>query len=225
MKTLVFQCAEYEEYGFNGWKPSWFPNGDPATGMGVAHDVLEHSLSTDGTLNEEMRAMGAGLFIRGGGGYFSGRHHSVSRWHQNVSADFPDHIRRFQDETHTWVTAPPKGKGTREIDDWAEEELALFPRNLRELIEAEDYLDFPEWMLDSLHMDWIIRWARVGYRWAQRRYGCPAEACYMFQRIEKRADELLKHAEQGLTELCVKVELKTMTAEVWERYPEFDEYE
>jgi len=53
----------------------WLMIGAPSTyfpigGMGVAHDLLEHRPTDSGTIEEELQALGAMIYIRGVGGFF-----------------------------------------------------------------------------------------------------------------------------------------------------------
>jgi len=61
MKRYTFEVAEHEEYGSLGFKPSWYPKGDPLGGMAVAHDILEHFPKDDGSAEGEYMALGASL--------------------------------------------------------------------------------------------------------------------------------------------------------------------
>jgi hypothetical protein len=53
-----------------GWRPVSMPQFDAGGPLHVAHDVLEHESYSDGSLEEEMRALGATIFLRGEGGWY-----------------------------------------------------------------------------------------------------------------------------------------------------------
>jgi hypothetical protein len=212
-----FECAEHEEYGIKGWKPKWFPGADPVTGMGVAHDVMEHNRTKAGPMSEEMAALGAGLFIRGGGGYFSHKAPSANKWYQNAASDFPDHTARYLAGTHDWVTPLPGRQGVSPVDEWAELELIELRGAIRRGMKDEEdrfEREVPDWLFDAERIDLIIRHARLGYRWAARRYRCEYTACCIFQQIEKEADRKLEYATEGLDELHVRLVLGEQRAEV-----------
>jgi hypothetical protein len=214
LPRFVFSCAEHEDYGIKGWRPDWFPGADPVVGMGVAHDCLEHRASKTGPLNEEMMALGAMMFIRGGGGYFSWKAETANQWWQNGAADFEDHVQRYLAGTHDWVTMP-KG-GTKPLE-WGDHEIPLLfkeiEQRMKEVFEdAEDQL--PDWLFDDIRKEAITRLIRRGYRWAAARYCCEYEACKLFERIEKVADQELQYATEGLSKLIVSINLQTLQARI-----------
>lgn len=66
--TRRFQIAKHEEYGMVGLRPTWMADhqSDPLTGMGVAHDILEHGDQD----TVEWQGLGGAVYIRGEQDYF-----------------------------------------------------------------------------------------------------------------------------------------------------------
>jgi len=61
--TRRFRFERHEEYGTIGLKPLWMPSeqADPLTGMGAAHDVLEHGPND----RVEWQGLGGSIYVRG----------------------------------------------------------------------------------------------------------------------------------------------------------------
>lgn len=63
------------EYGINddgliGWKPLWMRNADPTESEFVPHDIMEHFGEEVITLESELMALGAMLYVRAENGFF-----------------------------------------------------------------------------------------------------------------------------------------------------------
>lgn len=65
MKSYRFKMSSHKEFDHHGWVDCRKPSFDPATGIGVAHDIVEHFDNKDDSVEEELKALGACLWIRG----------------------------------------------------------------------------------------------------------------------------------------------------------------
>lgn len=70
--------------GMMGWVPEPLPQFDAGTAFHVAHDVLEHVNETDASLEAEMRAFGATIYLRGETGYWS---ENLPSWFSSPTID------------------------------------------------------------------------------------------------------------------------------------------
>ena len=62
---------QHEDHGTYGLIPEDAPNTfEPLTGMGVVHDIIEHSPGQEGGLHDEMCAFGVAHWVRGQGEYW-----------------------------------------------------------------------------------------------------------------------------------------------------------
>jgi hypothetical protein len=191
MKTYRFTVAEHEEYGNLGFKPSWYPHGDPLGGMAVAHDILEHFPNDDGSAEGEFLALGAALYIRGDTGYFQ-RNGNVNEAKVHIASDFPMIWQALTDrDGRSTVKHVQKVRDT-ELLDRCREIVRLGIKNLEENgVEPED---LPNHGTREL----IARWLAKGYAKAARRYRMDQHTLsYVFGKIEAEADKALKYAEAG----------------------------
>jgi hypothetical protein len=213
----IFVCREHEDFGCNGWALKSQPGFDPLQGMAVAHDVLEHFPGGDDSPAHEFMALGASMWVRED--YYShiGKHHTDAGVH--IAADMPEIFRHVVYEK-MYITTPP-----RTTKCAAEEQIDIaFRESAKNIMEDGN----PEWqeLLDAFspRKDDIRGWMRIGYRKVQRRFHGVNQwnVTRLFMDIEKRADELLKHAELG-DELVVSLLAKQATAELHLR-PAYEEY-
>lgn len=177
-----------------GYKPSWYPEGDPLGGMAVAHDILEHFPNDDGKAEGEFMALGASLWIRGQSGYFrNGTPES------NIASDFPEIWRHviYEDE-RTYVRECPHKSRNEEVQESGKQILIHALEEMRE--------QFEEYELPSEETQQrIVQWLAYGFNRAAKRYGKYHRrgithyeiAHQLFAEIEKQADEKLKYAEEG----------------------------
>jgi hypothetical protein len=199
MVTKKFTCKVSEEHGFLGWVMNTMPHFDPATGMGVAHDCLEHLTRRVG-FEGEMEAFGVALFIRYGGGYWTERGAYDSSWSGNTCTEVAEFLARDTDMT---VAKAPR---TPLLEDGEEEEIAkMQTRALEDFYSewADSYglEDTPREVV-SLALERAAVWIRRGFRNAERKYTAPVyDLAYMFAQIEKEVDAL--NPEEGDT-LTVK---------------------
>jgi hypothetical protein len=194
MKTYRFTVAEHEEFGSLGFKPSWYPHGDPLGGMAVAHDILEHFPNDDGGAEGEFLALGAALYIRGETGYFQ-RHGNVNPPEVHLSAEF-DMIWRAHTERdgRSDIREVSRVRNTELLDTCRK----IVRLGVKAIIEAygEDAENVSK--PDSVNQERIARWLAKGYVKAARRYRMDQHTLsYVFGKIEAEADKALKYAEAG----------------------------
>ena len=178
-----FRIERHEEYGSIGLAPVWLPNqNEPARGMQIAHDVLEHSPKGDDC---EFPAIGAALWLRGQGGYWNDRYN----WNPitNLASDFPS-------LAHAWDNEElPDAMRTRALDPDNERELQAV---LHEGVKLTRNEEAPAW--SKANQQRILHWMRQGYRAASKRWRnySPGQLVCAFRAIEKAVDEFLKYHEE-----------------------------
>lgn len=206
-KRYKFTVAEHADYGTLGFKPSWYPAGDPLGGMAVAHDILEHFPKDDGSAEGEYQALGAALWIRGESGYFQ-RQGNVNSPEVHLASDFPM-IWRIQ----CYVKECPLVKDSKLMEQ-CRGIVRLGVKNIQE--ESSDTTP------SSIAQENMARWIAKGYKRAEKRYKGTSSytvAYRLFQAIEEASDKALAHAENGM-ELVVKVDYKNMECSTYMDYPE-----
>lgn len=156
-----------------GWRPTWFANAKAGGPAFVMHDVMMHVEPPDGTLEAELQAFGADLYIRGEG-RMAERLIGCS-WAEIVGPElsvlYRDALDPEQPKAKWPQVAPPHGKRLL-ASDYAE-------RQLRAAFDlASDWLaDEPD--VDALDVRRHYRgglagpavgWLRCGYLAARRFY-------------------------------------------------------
>lgn len=182
-----FRIEEHPEYGTVGLTPLWMPGHqhDPLTGMGVAHDLLEHG--PDDVC--EWQGLGGSVYVRG-----------EDYYHQRVgNPDAAENIgSEFRNLFYLWEGAdiPDPGRTLPLRDEWAEELIQNAVqggcKGLRD--EESENRDVTHWTR-SENRQRMIGWMRRGYRAAKRRYRRINRFRLLeaFCSIERVADETLKH--------------------------------
>ena len=202
MRTYKFEVAMHEDFGTLGFRPSWYPQGDPLGGMAVAHDILEHFPKDNGSAEGEYMALGASLFVRGDAGYYAN-----GSAEENIASDLPTvwgiqpHVR------------PCSLSRDSEIMERAREATRYWAKELQYMHEN----DWPS----SKDRERVARWIAKGYMRAKRRYA-KIPACYLawdlFKPIEEGAEKALKYAEAGMV-LTVAVDVLHRKVSVSCDYP------
>jgi hypothetical protein len=213
MPTRKFTVARHEEFGTIGLVPQWYPNGDPLSGMAAAHDVLEHFPNDDGSTAGELMALGASLFTRGDGGYHNQyRHYDRVR---DPASDIPMVWGYLLNRDGRGSL--PACRPVRDHDALADGR-AIITEAVPEMRHQFQRGDLPT----VAERETMARWIARGYVRARRRYrGVVGGACALatvFMEIEREADRLLKHAEEGM-ELTVIVNVKRASVRVFCDYP------
>ena len=70
--SRTFKWTMDEDFGYKGWQPADFPNGNSFESAMVAHDILEHvPPSHQNRFCDELMALGASHYIRGETGWYA----------------------------------------------------------------------------------------------------------------------------------------------------------
>jgi len=185
-----FRKTEHPEQGCDGWLLEGAPSTyEPLHGMGVAHDLLEHRANDDGSVEDELLALGAALYVRGEGGYW----HQFTQSHFDPGENVAPDLARLATEFGGLEGLHAPG-GTRALGEQVEDWIAHALRDARSVLVDEYEQDHRE--VDE-YLTRVRGWLRKGYRESRRRWrACTsAELAYAFHRIESEADRLLRHAE------------------------------
>jgi len=225
-----FIWGEDKEYGSDGWIPKAMPTFNAMRGLGVAHDVMEHSEITAGTLEEEVMAFGAMIYVRMDGGYF---HYKPTMYHR-PSEIMPSDLAQFTQErfwNKSKVLADMPWR-PRHIDGWEEELVEVVNKTMKALREeffsAEQMLDFR--IANPRFKELLLRWMRKGYWRARKRYRRTASynLSHTFHEIEQVVDRYSNGAEIGdLLTVSVSVaasgrtDHKVIHTPVWETYEDY----
>ncbi len=202
----IFICKKHEDYGNLGWLMKGSPdNFEPFTGMGTAHDCLEHFSGDNGEINQEIEALACALWIRGQGNYWSikGNRNSPE---QNIASDFTFTLWRLYENEEVYKKAPRTKRLDISYENSIQEVIKLVKRNFRSEFE-EEFEEISKTEKFHFFVNNIEGWLRIGFRKAIKKYPKVHDACYLFMQIEKIADNTLKHAEEG-DELEIVYDLK-----------------
>lgn len=212
MTTYRFVCEIHEEFGAKGWRMENETDADPATGRGVAHDILEHSHSkaADFGVVGELVALGTILWLRGETGELDNSHHDFST---NMGVEFRDIFEHHINEDYPFPE-PPK---TRRLNRDTEQEI----QQIIEYARKDILNECVEWSPDRVNslLAMSIGYLRIGYRAALRRYQYRGldnyTMAYLFKDIQRCADLKLNHAQIGdVMHIKVNLKHKTICAEV-----------
>lgn len=221
MITARFTCKHHDEFGFDGWAMkgrSWM---EPAMGMGVAHDVLEHMPNDDGSFEHELMALGASIFVRDHGQYHQiiG---NINPWWVHLGSEVETQWRVYNVRE---CRSPGRTVGIPDIEDGLQEALAEARRDFGPSngYHGEDHREAIRFLRQNKSA--IRGWWRKGYRRAQQRFKghWPYELCGLFRMIEEKANKHLKHADLGM-ELLVKVDVARYHVVCDSYYPEEEYY-
>lgn len=201
----TFKCKEHQEYGSVGWVLANIPAFDPLFGMAVSHDVLEHWPNDDSTTGELM-ALGAMIHVRGEE-YFHQAGKVYTRPSYHFSGELGELMLKIQ--WGEWVSLKQYPKTSAHTDDdFAREEIAEGVRLAARHITEEHNDLYP----NPTAKEWanVSYWLTHGYNKARQRYKDidRYRLLEIFCEIESKADEALKTAEAGITELIVSLTWK-----------------
>jgi len=196
--------------GSEGWIPKIQPEFDAMSGLGVAHDSMEHFNIAAGTLEEEFLAFGSMLYIRVESGWFysNGNYGTPAR---NMASD----LARFIYER--WLNdgeglKPVKGR-PRHLDETLEHDLHEIAVETKRLIGSEFEYDpeesYAEFKAANVYLsDRIKQWIRQGYWRAKRRYRDASvyDLADCFTQIRDKVEKLTKYAQEG-EELQIRVKV------------------
>lgn len=216
-----FLCEENPEYGELGFRPAWLSDGEAYSGLGVAHDTLEHGLHDNGTVAAEFQAFGAMVFVRGLCDYWRERG-NIRPPHEHIGS-IQDIMERVHDGTQILEAAPTTQPLRNERAEQIIADSVFYA--LREAKEADSKYGLDYRFLTPEQAEHFRNWMRIGYRRACRRYAGldPYDVQYCFGKIETGADKLLKHAEEG-QELIVLCDPRHARVDMYCDYPPANDY-
>lgn len=206
-----FVCETHEDFGDLGLRPAWMANADPLGGMAVAHDMLEHCVGDDGSVEAELMALGAIYWLRGESGWAASQIRYTSHGFDaadSLSSDFIDLYRHVAHEGFT-LTDPGTVEPI-ECEDTDEQLRRIAIKGMAATREEESYsMDEDDEEAEELSLwcceqsiDRAHNWLRKGYRNATERYdGVDAYSLAecVFSEIEKRVSTWLQNsAEEGM---------------------------
>lgn len=221
MRTRHFRIQEHPGYGEVGLSPLWMGDhqADPLTGMGAAHDILEHGAKD----TVEWQGLGGTVYVRGLTGHFQRRIGNPSPI-ENIGAEFDSLFRLWEGEP-----IPTPGRAMRLLRDEDAEEMiqAVVLEGCRQVNAEAAYADREDiakaiaWT-DTAQRARMVEWMRLGYRACQSRWR--TVDAYMlsetFRAIESHVDTFLKHEgreyEGGVYVLSFEVETATCNGYIQE---------
>ncbi|WP_297505827.1 hypothetical protein [Ferrovum sp.] len=210
-----FEWRDDEEFGGWGWIPKGFPNFNAGKGRLVTHDTLEHFANDSGTLEAEIRALGAMVLIRGEGGYFWNKG-SIQGPGKSLGADLARFYSELSNGMHSddgEFSMPPR---TRCLDTEGDYIIEQALKEGERLFIQECEYDGSEDNVGPRELKkWEQKmrgWLRIGYRKAVKRYhnALPHELSYLFNCMEEKIDTRFKSGEQYEI-LTVKVDPKKLS--------------
>lgn len=226
MISRRFTWAEHPESGAIGWLLKGAPEVyDPGRGLQVAHDCFEH-LDYAGTLESELEAFGAILYIRGNtyNNYWA-LTNPRSR-DLDPASILADELAEFMAEREMSVRLRNTHRFVP-LDDEDDEEailrmVKLSVRYLRGMLDAHnvepDFRDIRQALRMAPH------WMRAGYRKTQRRWKMNRfDLCELFMMVEAEVDKCAERAEEG-DELVVRIETDAAICQVFIDREERDDY-
>lgn len=174
--TREFVYMTHDETGIDGWMPTDYGDNPlflPNSGLGIAHDTLEH-FKLDGTVVDELLAFGSVWYLRIETGRLT-EHGSTLAMGDVFASDIYNIYRdesAYGNEAIPYVRTPPRGY---EIIERGQEATmtAKIMGYIEQDMSREDVADddFAERMADA--REWCRRafnYIRLGYRKAQRRW-------------------------------------------------------
>jgi hypothetical protein len=204
LKTYNLQVQEHPEYGDLGVvSPQLQNHFDPAMGMGLAHDILEHISAHDNPYVDEFLALGAFIHVRVEQGFYN----------RGFDWDSLGYVVQNLLQSHYWQDGDliPYCNEVFEEDYYREEIESQVEKGLKRFVEEEEIED--QDLIPSIAQ--IANWILLGYEKAVGHYSeqniDAYTLCYaVFRQIQAQVDQWLKGAEEG--------DQATLTVD-------FDEYE
>lgn len=208
MLVKQFEYKEDSEMGTVGWAmlnaPASFNVG---SGLGVAHDTLEHFHNTNATWEDELLALGSMVYIRGINGQLGNPYHTPA---ESLASDLINCLEFFTNSNR--AIKPCTARAYSDGYDG----YGLIHESVK--LAAKAHVTYgDEWLgtLDELNelYKYMTAWLNKGYSKSKARYHYDnCSALTMFQEIRRKVDNI-KYTEQGDT-LKVIVNIKAGTTKV-----------
>lgn len=210
MLIRYFHLKENERRESLGWLMEGAPNTyEPAGGMTVAHDILEHQANDNGSIEHELMALGAMIHIREEGCYWS-RQGSLLKPVKHLSSGLVFLFNNYRDEFESLTRYPKK---TCAIHRHEKLITTMFNH-----FRSDEYVS--EVCSRTFLHSWVNRalpWVRVGYRQSVARFrSIPSwtlTSCFIS--IQKQVDDLTLRDEAQYCRLVVKADAAAGTACVY----------
>ena len=192
IKTFNLQVQEHPEFGELGVVSSQLQDHfDPVTGMGLAHDVLEHITPNGNPYVDEFLALGAFIHVRVEQGF----HNRGFDW-----GSLGYEIKNLL-QSHYWQDGdqiPNCNEVYEEEDSYWEEIYKQVEEGVGQFVEEEEIED--QDLIPSATQ--IANWILLGYGKAVRHYSEQNIDAYtlcheVFKQIQAQVDQWLKGAEEG----------------------------
>jgi hypothetical protein len=190
--TRRFRFERHNDYGTIGLKPLWMPpdQADPLTGVGAAHDVLEHGPND----RVEWQGLGGSIYVRSEEYY---NYRSSYNAAENIGSEFYSLFNLWRGPI------PDPGKTCR-VHEYAEDFIqSAVTCGCRTVTSEAKYSGDPEDVQRAV--DWVsyeqqrrfIGWLRKGYRAACKRWHAYPQfkVLQTFIAIENAVDKALQHGE------------------------------
>jgi hypothetical protein len=215
MISALFDVREHPEWGSMGLRMQGKPHFEPLTGMAIPHDLLEHFPDDNGTLEDELQALGASLYVRDGSSYYAQAGSMYRDPSVHIASDMRMQARNYVDRSY--LLRDP-GITRRLDDEYLEDQIQqTCIRAVKELREEfEDAMDwFPAWLNSEEQRKRFVGWMRLGYRRAVKRYSHVSthQCLSAFLDCQKKVDDFLKGAYEYQT-VRVTINLKQSRAMV-----------
>lgn len=191
MRVIELVYEENQDTGLQGLvipkHRDWM---DPTNGLGIAHDIFEHSPNDSGTVEEEFMALGAMIFVREGNGYFSQYGNSCGQAIGNEFLEQHHYLSGRGQKRLRWPGISHAIRSDEEAEVLIQEGVQ---HGRRSLINNLEFL--PEWAAAND----VVGWLRKGYRNARHRYAKISQwqLHYTFQHVRDELDKVIKGLELG----------------------------
>lgn len=208
--------AEHEEYGYNGvvieGMRDYF---EPATGLQIAHDLLEHPTKPHPCgFCDELMALGGMMFLRMQNGYSSNPYRQMGV--EDILSDLHNLAQCY--EGYRFVDR--HSGATHVKDEWVMETIDSAIAKLPDFYfnETDEKLEF--------NPDNVKSWMVKGYQLAAKRFkdlDSYTLAHGLFSEIKQTIDQWLKHSEQWQT-ADLYVNLSDYSCKLVETYDYDEDY-
>lgn len=206
MLTARFVMAENMDTGEIGLKMKgrdWF---DPTSGEVIAHDILEHQLGDDGSVEHELMALGASIYVRCGRAWYAEKGLFTADPAYQMSGDIGIYQARYmagqgRDELRDPGRTRPINRSQDGLNGETIDSLLhrCAQRALVTFNEDHDHdILAPQWLQNP---ERLIGWMRRGYNAASRRWRrmgmMPWETMWLYNEVNRVVKEETRGLDEG----------------------------
>ena len=210
-----FTFSYNENRDFFGLKADWMPNADPISGLGCAHDMLEHFPTQTSALEGECEAIGAMLHLRLENDWMGGRGRRRSEHWEVIAAELSaclmDAVHYELDLPKRLRSMPLAPQAEASVQGGVMDAFRMARSEVGDFAAGQAILATPG--LDEA----LAGWVRRGYRRAVRRFAqvnTYSVSDYLFPKVEKTLDMLMQgHLEDG-DKVGVSLNLQDLTIHI-----------